>query len=74
VLAAAMAVLSSAERDTLHVLMGRLMTAVVAHKDGGAWICRLCDLGACGRDAGRCPTANAAAARWADREKSGETS
>jgi DNA-binding MarR family transcriptional regulator len=28
--------------------------------DGTAWICRLCDLGACGRADGRCPAANAA--------------
>jgi hypothetical protein len=26
------------------------------------WMCRLCDLHACGRDAGHCPVANAAAA------------
>lgn len=57
--------LSPAERDTLHGLLGRVMAAVVAGKDGGAWTCRLCDLSACGRDAGECPAANAAAARYA---------
>jgi rubrerythrin len=36
----------------------------VRNKDGGAWICRLCDLEACDRAAGRCPTANAAAAKY----------
>jgi DNA-binding MarR family transcriptional regulator len=56
--------LSPAERKTLHALMGRVMAAVVHDKDGGAWICRLCDLDACGRNVGRCPTANAAAAKY----------
>jgi len=57
--------LSPAERETLHGLLGRVMAAVVARKDGGAWTCRLCDLTACGRRAGECPAANAAAARYA---------
>jgi DNA-binding MarR family transcriptional regulator len=56
--------LSPAERKTLHALMGRVMAAVVQDKEGGAWICRLCDLDACGRNVGRCPTANAAAAKY----------
>jgi DNA-binding MarR family transcriptional regulator len=55
--------LSSAERQTLHALMGRVMANIVHSKDGGAWICRLCDLDACGRGAGLCPAANAAAVR-----------
>jgi DNA-binding MarR family transcriptional regulator len=57
--------LSPTEREVLHTLMGRLMANVVRGKDGGAWICRLCDLDACGRAAGQCPAANAAAARHA---------
>lgn len=57
--------LSAAERETLHALMSRVMAGVVRRKEGGAWICRLCDLGACGRASGHCPTANAAAARYA---------
>ena len=64
VLDAALADLSPAERDTLHQLLGRMMTTIVRGKtDTTRWICRLCDLEACGRDEGRCPTANAAAAR-----------
>jgi DNA-binding MarR family transcriptional regulator len=55
--------LSTAERQTLHALMGRVMVNIVHIKDGGAWICRLCDLNACGRAAGLCPAANAAAAK-----------
>jgi DNA-binding MarR family transcriptional regulator len=56
--------LSSAERRTLHALMGRVMANIVHSKDGGAWICRLCDLDACGRAAGLCPAANAASAKY----------
>jgi DNA-binding MarR family transcriptional regulator len=59
----ALAALSPAEQRTLHALMGRVMASIVHSKDGGPWICRLCDLAACGRDAGLCPTANAAAER-----------
>jgi DNA-binding MarR family transcriptional regulator len=57
--------LSPAERETLHALMSRIMANVVRGKEGGAWICRLCDLGACGRASGHCPAANAAAAKYA---------
>jgi DNA-binding MarR family transcriptional regulator len=63
-LAGVLEALSPADRKTLHALMGRVMTAVVQDKDGGAWICRLCDLEACGRNDGHCPTANAAAAKY----------
>jgi DNA-binding MarR family transcriptional regulator len=59
-----LAVLSPAERETLHGLLGRVMAGIVQVKEGGAWICRLCDTDACGRAAGRCPAANAAAARY----------
>jgi len=57
--------LTPAERDTLHSLMSRIMANVVSSKEGGAWICRLCDLDACGRLAGHCPAASAAAAKYA---------
>jgi len=57
-------VLSPTERETLRSLMDRLMAGIVHTKDGGAWICRLCDVDACGRSAGRCPAANAAAAMY----------
>lgn len=64
VLTDALKELSPDERKVLHALMGRLMASMVHTKDGGAWICRLCDLEACGRVAGECPTANAAAAKY----------
>ena len=65
-LSSALDELSPAERQTLHTLMSRIMASVVRSKDGGAWICRLCDPGACGRASGHCPAANAAAAKYAN--------
>jgi len=56
---------SPAEIRTLHDLLGRVMGQVVQQKQGGAWICRMCDLQACGRAAGNCPAASAAAAKYA---------
>jgi len=49
--------LSLAETRTLHHLLERVMAQVVQHKQGGAWICRMCHLQACGRAAGNCPAA-----------------
>ena len=43
------------EVDVLRGLLAKVMAAVVQHKDGGAWTCRLCDLAACRRDEGECP-------------------
>jgi DNA-binding MarR family transcriptional regulator len=56
--------LSPGERHTLNALVSRMMVTIVGAKQDGAWICRLCDTTACGRDAGLCPTANAAAAKY----------
>ncbi len=64
-LSSSLAGLTPAERDSLHDLISKVMATIVNNKTGGAWICRLCDLRACGRDEGRCPAANAAAARYA---------
>jgi DNA-binding MarR family transcriptional regulator len=55
---------SIAERHDLDGVLSRMLAAVVQVKDGGAWICRLCDLAACGRPEGHCPTANAAAVKY----------
>jgi DNA-binding MarR family transcriptional regulator len=64
-LSSALDELSPAERQTLHLLMSRIMASIVRSKEGGAWICRLCDLDACGRASGHCPAANSAAAKHA---------
>jgi DNA-binding MarR family transcriptional regulator len=52
------------ELAQLHVLLERLTNHVVQIKDGGPWICRRCDLQACGRNEGRCPVATAAAHKY----------
>lgn len=65
VLQSALDRLSASQRRSLAPLLDALVESVVADKDGGAWICRLCDLDACERAAGHCPAANAAAARFA---------
>lgn len=63
-LASLLADFSPAETGALHELLGRVMGRVVQHKRGGAWICRMCNLRACGRAAGNCPAANAAALKY----------
>ena len=60
-----LATLTAAERETLDHLLGRVMAAVVDRKDGGAWICRHCDLTGCERSSGHCPAMNAAMAKHA---------
>jgi DNA-binding MarR family transcriptional regulator len=68
VLADALDDLSPAERADLEHLTARVLEGVVRRKlareasESTRWICRLCDMHACGRAEGRCPAANAAAA------------
>jgi len=59
--------LTEQELDSLHGFLGRVMAAVVQVKDGGAWVCRQCDLVACGRPTGLCPAANAAQEKYTNR-------
>jgi hypothetical protein len=61
----ALRVLTTDEVQTLESLTERMMTGVVNAKEGGAWICRLCDMRACERAAGHCRAAKAAAAKYA---------
>ena len=56
--------LTPSETQTLHDLLSTLMSQVVNIKDGGAWICRRCNLRACGRPEGQCPAAIAAAHKY----------
>jgi len=63
-LRSSLADLTPAQRASLHELISQIMVTVVNGKNGGAWICRLCDVQACGRAEGLCPTANAAAAKY----------
>jgi len=59
--------LDADDMDALHGLLGRLMRNAVNTKSGGAWICRMCDLTACGRAQGKCPAATAALDRYRER-------
>lgn len=52
--------LSPEEVATLRDLLAKVLEAVVGLKEGGPWTCRLCDLVACRREQGECPTYNAA--------------
>ena len=65
--------LSAHDVTTLESLMERMMAGIVNAKEGGAWICRLCDMRACERAAGHCPAANAAAAKYAQPAESSDS-
>jgi DNA-binding MarR family transcriptional regulator len=57
VLADALGVLSPTERRQFAALAGRVLVGLAGAPGGSGWMCRLCDLAACGRPAGRCPVA-----------------
>lgn len=59
-----MAPLSAKDRDTLAALAGRMLVGMMREPGATRWICRLCDLAACGRPAGHCPLEQAARARY----------
>ncbi len=61
----ALATLSPAERREFEQLLGRVLPSLIRGPGATRWMCRLCDTGACGRDEGRCPVANAARERFA---------
>lgn len=64
VLTGMLAGFSADELQALEGMLGRMMRNAVHAKAGGAWICRLCDLTACERSAGRCPAITAAMERF----------
>jgi DNA-binding MarR family transcriptional regulator len=64
VLSDALARLSPVDRAALGRIMGELLTGFIRGPGATKWLCRLCDTGACGRDEGRCPVANAALAAY----------
>lgn len=61
---AALAPLTDLERATLDRLLGKVLAGMVRAPGATRWTCRLCDTGACGRDAGTCPVANEGARRY----------
>jgi DNA-binding MarR family transcriptional regulator len=64
VLTASLAVLDDDERATLEALIGKVLVGRMRGPGATRWICRLCDLGACGRADDACPVANAARERY----------
>jgi DNA-binding MarR family transcriptional regulator len=63
-LAEVTAPLSAEERDTLAGLAGRMLVGMMREPGATRWICRLCDLAACGRPVGHCPLEQEARARY----------
>ncbi len=64
VLTGALAILSADERQALDLLLGKLLVGLMREPGAVRWMCRLCDLRACGRERGECPVANEARARY----------
>ena len=60
VLREALSVLSPDERRALDAIAARLLVGLMRGPGAVRWMCRLCDMTACGRDQGRCPVAAAA--------------
>jgi DNA-binding MarR family transcriptional regulator len=64
VLQSALEPLTAQEISTLESLLSRLLVGTMRGPGAQRWMCRLCDMGACGRDEGNCPVAIAARERW----------
>jgi DNA-binding MarR family transcriptional regulator len=64
VLEDALSALAPGERQALDELVSRVLVGLIREPGATRWTCRLCDTTACGRDAGRCPVANAARERF----------
>jgi DNA-binding MarR family transcriptional regulator len=62
VLESALAALEPGEREVLDRLVGKLLVGMIRGPGATRWMCRLCDTGACGRERGECPVANATGA------------
>ena len=64
VLAGAVAELPATDRRALDRLLGELLVGMMRGPGATRWMCRMCDLDACGRADGRCPVAHAAQAKY----------
>ena len=64
VLEDALAGLDPGEREQLDRILSRVLVGLMRGPGPTRWMCRLCDTTACGRDAHRCPVANAARERY----------
>jgi DNA-binding MarR family transcriptional regulator len=56
--------LAPAEREALEELLSHVLVRLIRAPGAVRWMCRLCDTGACGREEGDCPVANAARERY----------
>jgi DNA-binding MarR family transcriptional regulator len=56
--------LSAGERETLAALLARVVVGMMREPGATRWMCRLCDLSACGRAAGHCPVEQEAHSRY----------
>jgi DNA-binding MarR family transcriptional regulator len=65
VLQDALSALPAAKREEFEEMLSRVLVGMIRGPGAVRWMCRLCDMGACGRDEGRCPVANAARERYA---------
>jgi DNA-binding MarR family transcriptional regulator len=63
VLQDALSALDPSERETFDEMVSRVLVGLMRGPGAVRWMCRLCDMTACGRDEGRCPVANAARGR-----------
>src|SRR5215211_5202015 len=64
VLQDALSVLDPGEREAFDELVSRVLVGLIRGPRAVRWMCRLCDMSACGREEGRCPVANAARERY----------
>jgi len=60
----ALASLGDGERERFEELLARVIPSMMRGPGATRWLCRLCDMEACGRDEGHCPVASAARERW----------
>lgn len=66
VLEAALCVLGSGQREAFDEAVSRVLVGLIRGPGAVRWMCRACDTSACGREAGRCPVANAVEERYSD--------
>ncbi len=57
--------LAPGERQVLDEIVSSVLVGLIRGPGATRWMCRLCDMTACGREHGRCPVANAARERYA---------
>ena len=65
VLADALSSLAPADRETLDQILSEVLVGLIRGPGATGWMCRLCNMTACGRQAGDCPVANAAREHYA---------